>query len=58
MRRRGREVGQRAIIWADPTLDVKLGWLSHVLYLAAPALTVCAFVFMILLQECEFGGCF
>ena len=58
MRRRRRDIGQRAIIWADPTLDVKLGWLSHVLYLAAPALTICAFVFMILLQECELRGRF
>ena len=53
-RQRRKVVGQRAVIWADPTLDVKLGWLSHVLYLASPALTICAFVFMILLQECKF----
>ncbi|RYP75095.1 hypothetical protein DL771_002556 [Monosporascus sp. 5C6A] len=49
-RGRRRGVGQRAIIWADDP-DLDLGWLSHVLYLAAPLLTVIAFVFMILLQE-------
>ncbi|RYP93136.1 hypothetical protein DL770_000710 [Monosporascus sp. CRB-9-2] len=50
--RRGRRrgVGQRATIWADD-VDLDLGWLSHVLYLAAPVLTVVTFVFMILLQE-------
>ncbi|KAL7621138.1 hypothetical protein AAE478_008454 [Parahypoxylon ruwenzoriense] len=46
-RRQG--AGQRATIWADQGAD--LGWLSHVLYLASPVLTLLAFVFMILLQE-------
>ncbi|KAI1779269.1 hypothetical protein F4818DRAFT_244582 [Hypoxylon cercidicola] len=41
--------GQRATIWADQGAD--LGWVSHVLYLASPVLTIAAFVFMILLQE-------
>ncbi|RYP13597.1 hypothetical protein DL767_010669 [Monosporascus sp. MG133] len=49
-RGRRRGVGQRATIWADDR-DLDLGLLSHVLYLAAPVLTVVAFVFMILLQE-------
>ncbi|KAI0172535.1 hypothetical protein GGR52DRAFT_545032 [Hypoxylon sp. FL1284] len=41
--------GQRATIWRDQGAD--LGWLSHILYLASPILTILAFVFMILLQE-------
>ncbi|KAI1402630.1 hypothetical protein F4819DRAFT_454010 [Hypoxylon fuscum] len=41
--------GQRATIWADQGAD--LGWVSHVLYLASPVLTVAAFVLMILLRE-------
>ncbi|KAI4866197.1 hypothetical protein F4820DRAFT_447326 [Hypoxylon rubiginosum] len=41
--------GQRATIWGDQGAD--LGWVSHVLYLASPVLTIAAFVFMILLQE-------
>ncbi|RYP48517.1 hypothetical protein DL768_005596 [Monosporascus sp. mg162] len=49
-RGRRRGVPQRAIIWADDGY-LDLGWLSHVLYLAAPVFTVVAFVFMILLQE-------
>ncbi|KAK7754659.1 hypothetical protein SLS62_003443 [Diatrype stigma] len=48
-RRSRRGVGQRATIWADRGSD--LGWVSHLLYLAAPVLTILAFVFMILLQE-------
>lgn len=53
-RRRRRSMGgQRATIWAEPG-GSDLGWLSHVLYLASPVLTILAFVFMILLQECEF----
>ncbi|KAI1335297.1 hypothetical protein F5Y15DRAFT_398140 [Xylariaceae sp. FL0016] len=40
---------QRAVIWQDQGAD--LGWLSHILYLASPVLTVLAFVFMILLRE-------
>ncbi|KAI1494557.1 hypothetical protein F5X96DRAFT_665647 [Biscogniauxia mediterranea] len=39
--------GRRATIYSD----AELGWLSHVLYLASPVLTVLAFVFMILLRE-------
>lgn len=41
--------GQRATIWKDQGAD--LGWVSHVLYLASPVLTIAAFVFMILLRE-------
>ncbi|KAI1803876.1 hypothetical protein F4811DRAFT_553395 [Daldinia bambusicola] len=41
--------GQRATIWRDQGAD--LGWVSHVLYLMSPALTITAFVFMILLRE-------
>lgn len=41
--------GQRATIWRDQGAD--LGWVSHVLYLASPVLTLTAFVFMILLRE-------
>ncbi|KAK6839732.1 hypothetical protein PG995_007009 [Apiospora arundinis] len=44
-----RSVGQRANIWKDQPAD--LGWISHLLYLASPILTVAAFIFMILLQE-------
>ncbi|KAK8024163.1 hypothetical protein PG993_012229 [Apiospora rasikravindrae] len=44
-----RSVGQRANIWKDQPAD--LGWVSHLLYLASPILTIAAFVFMILLQE-------
>ncbi|KAK8102741.1 hypothetical protein PG984_015887 [Apiospora sp. TS-2023a] len=44
-----RSVGQRANIWKDQPAD--LGWVSHLLYLASPILTITAFVFMILLQE-------
>ncbi|CAJ2503706.1 Uu.00g111000.m01.CDS01 [Anthostomella pinea] len=50
--RRRRSSGggrQRATIWQDEGAD--LGWLSHVLYLASPVLTVAAVVFMILLRE-------
>jgi hypothetical protein len=51
--RKGRiGVGQRASIWQDHGED--LGWLSHALYLAAPVLTIIAFLFMILLQDCEY----
>ncbi|KAI5925733.1 hypothetical protein F4810DRAFT_29580 [Camillea tinctor] len=39
--------GRRAMIYSD----ADLGWLSHVLYLASPVLTILAFVFMILLRE-------
>jgi hypothetical protein len=52
--KRGRiGVGQRANIWQDHGED--LGWVSHVLYLMAPVLTVTAFVFMILLRDCGFS---
>ncbi|KAI1106038.1 hypothetical protein F4804DRAFT_330782 [Jackrogersella minutella] len=41
--------GQRATIWRDQGAD--LGWVSHVLYLASPVLTIASFIFMILLRE-------
>lgn len=44
-------LGQRSTIWRDSGSD--LGWLSHVLYLASPVLTITAMTFMILLQECK-----
>ncbi|KAI0883692.1 uncharacterized protein GGS22DRAFT_165838 [Annulohypoxylon maeteangense] len=46
---RRQSPGQRATIWRDQGAD--LGWVSHVLYLASPVLTIAAFVFMILLRE-------
>lgn len=51
-RRQRRSVGPRANIFRDQPTD--FGWLSHLLYLAAPVLTLAAFLFMILLQECTF----
>ncbi|KAI0017907.1 hypothetical protein F4780DRAFT_566643 [Xylariomycetidae sp. FL0641] len=36
-------------VWEDQGVD--FGWLSHVLYLASPVLTVAAIVFMVLLRE-------
>ncbi|ORY67678.1 uncharacterized protein BCR38DRAFT_483290 [Pseudomassariella vexata] len=46
--RRGR-ASQKRVIWHDSSSN--LGWLSHVLYLASPVLTVLAIVFMVLLRE-------
>jgi hypothetical protein len=43
-------LGQRGVIWGDQ--EASLGWLSQLLYLASPLLTVTAFVFMVLLREC------
>ncbi|KAH9889230.1 hypothetical protein F4778DRAFT_785783 [Xylariomycetidae sp. FL2044] len=48
-RRQGPGVPQRRSILKEDGAD--LGWVSHVLYLASPVLTVAAFVFMILLRE-------
>ncbi|TGJ81162.1 hypothetical protein E0Z10_g7612 [Xylaria hypoxylon] len=48
-RRKRRSVGQRGIIWRDQ--EAGIGWISQVLYLASPVLTVTAFVFMVLLRE-------
>lgn len=53
-RRPRRSVGPRANIFRDQSTD--FGWLSHLLYLAGPVLTLAAFLFMILLQECTFFG--
>ena len=32
-----------------------LGWVSHVLYVISPILTVLAFVFQILIRDCKFS---
>ncbi|KAI8624866.1 hypothetical protein F5Y19DRAFT_280326 [Xylariaceae sp. FL1651] len=48
-KRKRHSLGQRAVIWHDQ--EANIGWLSEVLYLASPLLTVTAFVFMVLLQE-------
>ncbi|KAI0118349.1 hypothetical protein GGR51DRAFT_499208 [Nemania sp. FL0031] len=47
--RKRRSRGNRGVIWRDQEAGV--GWLSQVLYLASPLLTVAAFVFMVLLRE-------
>ncbi|KAI1309659.1 hypothetical protein F5Y03DRAFT_383080 [Xylaria venustula] len=44
-----RGFGQRGVIWRDQ--EASIGWISQVLYLASPLLTITAFVFMVLLQE-------
>jgi hypothetical protein len=44
--------GLHATVWADDAVP-NLGWLSHLLYLTSPALTIVAFVFMFLIQDCE-----
>ncbi|RWA12867.1 hypothetical protein EKO27_g2230 [Xylaria grammica] len=51
-RRKRRSVGQRGVIWRDQ--EAGIGWISQVLYLASPVLTITAFVFMVLLRECVF----
>ncbi|GAW16399.1 hypothetical protein ANO14919_058250 [Xylariales sp. No.14919] len=48
-RRKRRSVGQRGVIWRDQ--EAGIGWISQVLYLASPVLTITAFVFMVLLRE-------
>ncbi|KAI0551421.1 hypothetical protein F4679DRAFT_139358 [Xylaria curta] len=47
--RKRRSRGQRGVIWRDQ--EAGIGWISQVLYLASPLLTVVAFVFMVLLRE-------
>lgn len=47
----GQRRGQRATIWQDSGSD--LGWLSHLLYLVSPVLTVTAVTFLVLLRECK-----
>ncbi|KAI8951823.1 hypothetical protein F4801DRAFT_543681 [Xylaria longipes] len=47
--RKRRSRGQRGVIWRDQ--EAGIGWVSQVLYLASPLLTVVAFVFMVLLRE-------
>lgn len=45
--------GFHATIWAEDKMP-DLGWISHVLYLISPVLTILALVIMILLQDCEY----
>ncbi|KAI0395163.1 hypothetical protein F5Y17DRAFT_218243 [Xylariaceae sp. FL0594] len=40
---------RRNVIWRDQ--EAGIGWVSQVLYLASPLLTITAFVFMVLLRE-------
>ena len=44
--------GKHAMVWAEDKMP-DLGWLSHLLYLSSPALTVVAIIFIVLLQDCE-----
>jgi len=49
---RRQTLGQHATVWTqEETPD--LGWLSHMLYLISPVLTVFALVLMVLLQDCK-----
>ncbi|KAI0522218.1 hypothetical protein F5B22DRAFT_464804 [Xylaria bambusicola] len=48
-RAKRRSFGQRSAIWRDQ--EASIGWISQVLYLASPVLTIIAFVFMVLLRE-------
>ncbi|KAI1365282.1 hypothetical protein F5Y08DRAFT_186577 [Xylaria arbuscula] len=48
-RAKRRSFGQRGVIWRDQ--EAGIGWISQVLYLASPILTITAFVFMVLLRE-------
>jgi hypothetical protein len=50
--KRNSGLGQRNVIWHDQ--EAGIGWLSQVLYLASPVLTITAFVFMVLLRECAY----
>lgn len=51
-RRKRASLGQRGTVWAGND-SPDLGWLSHLLYLISPLLTVVAFAFMILLEDCK-----
>lgn len=44
--------GKHATLYADDDMP-DLGWVSHALYLASPVLTLLAFAFMLVLQDCE-----
>ncbi|KAI1420823.1 hypothetical protein F5Y12DRAFT_719119 [Xylaria sp. FL1777] len=52
-RRKRRGFGQRGVIWRDQ--EAGIGWISQVLYIASPVLTITAFVFMVLLRELALG---
>ncbi|GAP87134.2 hypothetical protein SAMD00023353_2301450 [Rosellinia necatrix] len=47
--RKKRSLRRRSVIWRDQ--EAGIGWVSQVLYLASPLLTIAAFVFMVLLRE-------
>jgi hypothetical protein len=49
LRRSG--TGSHATVWSEDEMP-DLGWLSHVLYLMSPVLTLVAFAFMLLLRDC------
>lgn len=44
--------GRHATLYAEDDMP-DLGWVSHVLYLASPVLTLVAFAFMLVLRDCE-----
>ncbi|KAK3940563.1 hypothetical protein QBC46DRAFT_123007 [Diplogelasinospora grovesii] len=48
LKRSGR--GMRATVWAEDDMP-DLGWVSHLLYLISPALTVAAIVLVVLLRD-------
>lgn len=50
-RRLNQRHGQRSIIWQNSGAD--LGWVSHLLYLMSPVLTIISIAFLVLLQECK-----
>lgn len=52
LRIRRSESGLHATVWAVDDLP-DLGWLSHVLYLISPLLTIAAIVLVILFQDCK-----
>ena len=52
LRIRRSESGFHATVWAVDDLP-DLGWLSHVLYLISPLLTIAAVVLVILFQDCK-----
>ena len=49
-----QNTGGRSAVWAtEGTTD--LGWVSHLLYLVSPVLTVVALILMVLLRDCEYS---
>lgn len=45
--------GFHATVWAEDKMP-DLGWISHLLYLVSPALTIFALVVITLLQDCQY----